>query len=768
MSRARPLEAFLAALATIFALAPLLQLVSPPAYVGPAVLVVLLVGVLGVVLRSRSERDWPLVLTQVLAALLATSWMFGHQWLWFGLPGPSMVLHWAALLGDAQQTVATSTVPAPATRGVVLGIVLIAGLLALVVDLLAVTRRAPAVAGMPLLAAYLVSAANVTEGLPLLSFVAASGTWLLLLGAQGTREVRRWGVVARLVTPESQGDVGADASRAAASGRRLGLAAIALALVLPLVLPHLPARYLTSGLGRSADGGGVGPGSGFTLNSTLDVGRDLRRRSNAEVLRYTTTAASPDPLRVAVTELYDATSGQWMPADDPGGLGLPDQGSLVADPSIRTTTYRVDVIDNRLRAPQLAAPAPVVQAALGQVPWSVTAGGDLRPNRDVGTYSVQYLRAMPTDRQLAALPNDLSADVGGTLPNADQVDLEAVLARVVPKDAGPVQTAWAIQEWLRGPDFVYSETLRPAPEDPATGRPMDPLRAFLTTRQGYCVQFATAMALLARVHGIPSRVALGYLPGALDSADGRYVVRSKDAHAWPELWFSGIGWLRFEPTPGTRSGNTVPAWSIAPAPTSTPNASASSGASAPTSSRRPTDPVTNPLTDPAATNPSLVGRVRDTVAGFGPLQWTLVIAVLGMLGALVGPLLAGIRRRHRYRRALDDAERVEASWQSLISRVGDVGITAPPGASPRATGQFIVSSARLSGPDAEAMRSVVATVERARYAEPGQVLLDVRPPAEAVWTAVARTRPARTRLRALVFPTDARPDGRWRREGRHR
>ena len=77
-----------------------------------------------------------------------------------------------------------------------------------------------------------------------------------------------------------------------------------------------------------------------------------------------------------------------------------------------------------------------------------------------------------------------------------------------------------------------------------------PTLAFLTqTKAGFCQQYATAMAVLVRELGIPARIAVGYQEGTLQD-DGTYLVQTKDAHAWVEVFFEGYGWLPFEPTPG--------------------------------------------------------------------------------------------------------------------------------------------------------------------------------------------------------------------------
>ncbi|MBV9417423.1 MAG: transglutaminase domain-containing protein, partial [Solirubrobacterales bacterium] len=85
-----------------------------------------------------------------------------------------------------------------------------------------------------------------------------------------------------------------------------------------------------------------------------------------------------------------------------------------------------------------------------------------------------------------------------------------------------------------------------------------PLEAFLfTDGVGYCQQFSGAMALMLRMDGIPARVAAGFLPGSYDATTRRYVVRAVDAHSWVEVYFAGIGWVPFNPTPSRNSAPIV-------------------------------------------------------------------------------------------------------------------------------------------------------------------------------------------------------------------
>ena len=80
-------------------------------------------------------------------------------------------------------------------------------------------------------------------------------------------------------------------------------------------------------------------------------------------------------------------------------------------------------------------------------------------------------------------------------------------------------------------------------------RPL-PLDGFLfEERRGYCQQFSGAMALMLRMVGVPARVAAGFSPGSYNRDTREYRVRDLDAHSWVEVYFTGIGWVPFDPTP---------------------------------------------------------------------------------------------------------------------------------------------------------------------------------------------------------------------------
>jgi transglutaminase-like putative cysteine protease len=127
------------------------------------------------------------------------------------------------------------------------------------------------------------------------------------------------------------------------------------------------------------------------------------------------------------------------------------------------------------------------------------------------------------------LPTNLSSEI-------------ARLAQQITSDkVTPFDKATAITEYLRK-TIKYSTTIKPGP----TGT--DPLVWFLFSSQtGYCNYYATAEVIMLRSVGIPARMAVGFAQGEFQSPN-LYIVREKDAHAWPEVYFPDLGWVEFEPT----------------------------------------------------------------------------------------------------------------------------------------------------------------------------------------------------------------------------
>ncbi len=159
----------------------------------------------------------------------------------------------------------------------------------------------------------------------------------------------------------------------------------------------------------------------------------------------------------------------------------------------------------------------------------------------VPTYDEELLRRTRTaDPTLIwAYQTSENLQLPGSLPKRVR-DLATQITTVHGNDYDKVR---AIERYL---STSYDYTLRTSP--PLVGT--DFVDHFLfTSKKGYCVHFSTAMVVMLRSVGIPARWVTGFAPGEYDSESREYIVRRKDAHAWVEVYFEGIGWVEFEPTP---------------------------------------------------------------------------------------------------------------------------------------------------------------------------------------------------------------------------
>jgi hypothetical protein len=158
-----------------------------------------------------------------------------------------------------------------------------------------------------------------------------------------------------------------------------------------------------------------------------------------------------------------------------------------------------------------------------------------------------YSLLLPVDAaELRAASTEYSSNITATylqLPHLDPRIPE--FAKEITKNARtPFDKALAIESYLRI-RFTYTLNL--------TGKPgNDPLAHFLfETRAGHCEYFASAMTIMLRTLGIPAREVNGFLPGEYNDLGGDYIVRASDAHSWVEVYFPGVDWQTFDPTPAS-------------------------------------------------------------------------------------------------------------------------------------------------------------------------------------------------------------------------
>jgi transglutaminase-like putative cysteine protease len=755
----------LAAVATLLACWSLTAAVDGSSWQGPALLVVLVVLVAGVLARAARVPRVAVAPVQALAGLVALTGVYAGDVAVLGLlPGPAAVHRFDVLLIDGGGAINRYSAPVPISQG--LSMVVVLGVLgvALAVDLCAVTLRAPAAAGLPLMALYSVPAAVVVGGLSWRFFAATALGWLLLLAHDASSRVLGWG---RLLprwgsAPASRASISSDTSALASTGRRLAVGSVLVAIAVPALVPGLADGLLTRvSSGSGADERAIGL---TVVNPVLTLRDSLRPRADVEVLRYQTRQSDVAPLRIVTADVFDGAT--WAPGtrdvsrSQLASRGLPDPPGLGGGIATDTYTMRVQV-GGTLNQDFLPLPYPAQKVDISGA-WlydsttlNVIGDGETTRNQD---YGVTYLAVRPTADQLRSAPvvRDGSLARWTSLPSGLPAVVAETARRVTAGAGTDYDKAMALQEWFRSAGgFVYSTD---APADSGG----DAVAGFLSDRKGFCVQFSSAMAVMARSLGIPARIGVGFLPGT-SQPDNWYSVKLTDAHAWPELYFSGVGWVRFEPTPASRTG-AAPVYaqrSSATAPTGGPSGAATSTAGPSSSSSL--DPkvkaLQNGLEGAAPGSTKALAPLVGAGSG-GPRLATVLkvvgVALLGGLLVLLTPLVAVVGRRRRRRSARDDADRVEVAWAELHERVRDLGVPLDGGLTPRQLDHRLAGAVLLEAAPRAALARLAGTVERSRYAAPGSPTPAVDDDLAQVLQAVAGTRSRSERVRAVVLPASGR------------
>jgi transglutaminase-like putative cysteine protease len=387
--------------------------------------------------------------------------------------------------------------------------------------------------------------------------------------------------------------------------------------------------------------------------------------------------------RIRQTITIDGLVDEWLPtAYRPTRLLKGPVGMKV---SIDPTTG--SVIVNTATSPFLTY---TFEAQVPEVPESSSQAGDPELERQMTA-----LPALVTDR-VRRLANEV----------------------VAPGGNDRVAQARLLEKFFQS-KFEYSTSTRWSGQNP--------LENFLfDDRVGYCEQFASAFAAMARSVGIPARVAVGFTPGQAEP-DGRFLVTGENAHAWPEILLGDVGWVPFEPTPG-RGLLTTPA----------------------TTTTTTLPPVSSTVPNTVAATPELIPVPEEESKG--RLWWLLGAAVLLTLGAASAlyrfrPGFRTQRRLERERQLLladVPSERVdlEWAWYQLLQAFDDRETPGPssddpadtkhgiprlyrsPTLTPLELANHAANNRTLSDAQLQSFRHVVAVVTEARFAPQGSVARD--------------------------------------------
>ncbi|MFD6310898.1 transglutaminase TgpA family protein [Streptomyces nigra] len=749
--------ALCAAAATLMASCALLPLVMSVSWLVQAALMLAVLSGVGMLTR-RVPLARPLtVATQAVVALALLTLAFASSEAVLGvIPGPEAFRHFGELLQAGGEDVNHYSAPAPLTPGIrlmLVGGVLVIGL---AVDAVAVTFRSAAPAGLPLLALYSV-AAGLSEGAADgLWFVVAAVGYLMLLLAEGRDRLSQWGRVFS-GAPRHPGAAPGGAVAPVRTGRRIGVLALGIALVVPLALPAMNGGLL----GPAGTGIGAGSGSGGTIsavNPLVSLRDSLNVEEDRQVLSLRTDNSDISSMYLRIVSLDDFDGTTWQPSKrtieavpdpfpTPFGLG-PD----IKRNEVVTTVRAADwYAQNWLPMPYPPS-AVKIPGDWRYEPLGMTVVGDRRQTTRGVTYTVRSLDVRPTAKQLAEAPEAPTAlrreftQLPDSLP-----DVVARTAREVTEGAtSRYDQAVKLQDYfsLTG-GFEYDTDVKVGSGPGAIAR-------FLKDREGFCVHFSFAMAAMARSLDIPARVAVGFAPGT-PQGDGTVSVGLRDAHAWPELYFEGVGWTRFEPTPtrGSVPSYTQPDTSSSAQPDeSRPSQSASE---APSPSASESDSCAGQRPELCASeSPALALGSDDD----GP-RWYLALAwALGGLLALLIPLAPALwRLRTRavrlggHGRSDEDAAlHTLAVWQELTDTAWDFGIPPDDSQTPRRTAARIVRLGLLDPPAAESVHRIADAVEQVLYAPAPRPVAGLAEEARRVRADLNAKVSRLTRLRALLAP----------------
>jgi transglutaminase TgpA-like protein/transglutaminase superfamily protein/uncharacterized protein DUF4129 len=491
---------------------------------------------------------------------------------------------------------------------------------------------------------------------------------------------------------------------AAQTGRWLALAAGICALTLPWLLPG----YGQRGVLDLKEG--AGSDTGVALNPFVSLRTRLTAQEDVPMFRARTTQR--ERWRLMVYDRFDGTD--FAPSSDPRANLVAFQGPIPGDqdPDLPVTQVTQQVEIQELGSFWLPA---------ATTPVRVEAGRRVLANQTFASLTInQKLRKGFGYTVVSQVPGIDADDLAGPVDYRDYPEMaryietgtldrevrERADAVVEAKKATtPFAKALAIQDYLRSSEFRYNLNV------PALSAGGNQLRRFLTqVREGYCEQFAIAMAMMARQVGVPSRVAVGFTAGEL--ADNGWVqVTTHDAHAWPELWFPDAGWVPFEPTPRADGTVSLPIYTT---PAGRIPAGAEGAASQPSTSgaTATTNGATRAPEPPPADN-------SDPLAGAGTSRSWLEHPVVrvGLAVVLLVALVPGVKwarnllaRRRAGRRPRDA---VAESYAEVAGWARDAGIGRRRAETPAAYARRVADD--FAG-DADPLVELTGLFERAEYA----------------------------------------------------
>ncbi|MDK3255991.1 transglutaminaseTgpA domain-containing protein [Blastococcus capsensis] len=649
------------------------------------------------------------------------------------LPTTESLTRLAGVFADGTAEIREQATPALPLTGLLALTTLFVGLLAVLVDLVAVAGRQAAAAGVGLLVLFCVPVGTVIGGIGLLALAAPAAGFAVLLWADQRRAL---------------GESAAErVSGGSGPAVRVGIVALSAGVLLGGLVPVLPEGSFATGLG------GGGDATGTALDPAAELRGQLILPEPIELLRLDSSVADPGYLRAVALDEYDAAEG-WSLSNLDGEVSIAEDSALAPLPgrqATRPVTADVQVLEHDDRfLPVPSSPLSVRVDGEYVDGWRFDDATGTVFGRDVTSAGLAY-RVIATEPrpspELLSRAVPLSQGSGlqdrfTALPELHP-SIAELTARLTAGATTPYEAVRRIQAYLsdRANGFVYSLSTAP-------GTSGDDLVDFLRLKRGYCEQYAGAMAVLVRQAGMPARVALGYTPGEVQD-DGTRLITSDDAHAWVEVFFRGLGWVPFDPTPIAADRQVPLPWSPRPSA----EADDEVAPALPVPSAAPQAPLRG--VDPLAEATPEAGAQVGSATSRRPLLLTL-----GLLAAAAGVLASPAALRALQRRRRLAAPDATGPWDELTATAADLGLHVHPSWTPRRVADALALAVTRgrggasAAASVEAVRGLARAEEAATYGRPGSGAADpgLRGALRTARRGLVGARPWPVRVRALLWP----------------
>lgn len=678
-----------------------------------------MIAATGIALGCRRLGLWPT--TTIAVSAMALIWylvlVFEAPHTFYGLPTVAAIKRLGTAIGRSYDHSQIDFAPVLLRPGYAILTVAAMWMLVTLGEVATFRWRKPLIASLSSVALFsflMIVGTQQGASINVILFLTALFTYWAL---ESSHRLRSWG---RWVPVWKGQNVQEPPSITSSLARRMGASCVAAALILPVFLPALEEGLVSWRSDRGGPGafgtGSGGGSSGGRINPLVSLVPQLINQTGEELFRV--RADQPEYWRLLTLNRFDGI--EWSDASN-AVTSIPESGSVslaMAPPAPGRLVEQQFTITGLgggeipFAGFPLSAQVQVPEAARGEF-YVDTLTADIQLNgglQESFQYSVQGIVPDATFDDLKR------TEIGGVGTGSTYLEVPTLspdvqrLARDWTKGARTdIEKLAAIQDRLRA--FDYNLVL-----DAPTSK--DYLEEFLLrTRVGYCQQFATAFALLARHLGYPTRVAVGFLPGETDVATpDTYVVSGNETHAWPEVLFQGYGWVRFEPTP--RQESSAPIYTIeevASAPATISGAEATSGPG-----QRGQDAVRGNTDGRALNNKPIdrsgAGRNESAIDSRWRESFNRIARVLaiGLVLFLVSvPLLKKLRSNRRYRRAEDGRGRTVAAFAEFQQEAAELASARAPAETASAYARRI---ARAGDLPPGATSRLAALYEAAEYA----------------------------------------------------